>query len=73
MVTPPLKNPAYAPESYTSSLCPVLHMLAFRTKMQWIRVHPTLNFRKDLPILILTGAHKNKNQSNFPVSEVYSN
>ena len=36
-------------------------------------VPPTLNFRKDLPILILTGGLENKNQSNFPVSEVYSN
>ena len=36
-------------------------------------VSPTLNFRKDLPILILTGGLENKNQSNFPVSEVYSN
>ena len=34
---------------------------------------PTLNVRKDLPILILMGGHKNKNQSNFPVSEFYSN
>ena len=37
----------------------VLHMLAFGTKMLWMRVPPTLNFRKDLPIIILTGGHKN--------------
>ena len=42
-----------------SSLRPVRHMLAFGTKMLWMRVPPTLNFRKDLPILILTGRHKN--------------
>ena len=36
-------------------------------------LHPTLNVRKDLPILILMGGHKSKNQSNFPVSEFYSN
>ena len=38
----------------------VLHMLAFGTKMLWMRVPLTLNFRKDLPILILTGRHKNQ-------------
>ena len=37
----------------------VLHMLAFGTKTLWMRVPLTLNFRKDLPILILTGGHKN--------------
>ena len=36
-----------------------LHILAFGTKMLWMRVPPTLNFGKDLPILILTGGHKN--------------
>ena len=63
----------FSTQSYTSSLRPILHMLAFRTKMWWIRVPPTLNFSKDLPILVVTGGHKNKNQSNFSVSEVYSN
>ena len=38
----------------------VLHMLAFGTKMLWMRVPLTLNFRKDLSILILTGRHKNQ-------------
>ena len=48
----------FSTHSYTSSLRPVLHMLAFKTKMLWRRVPPTLNFRKVLPILILTGGHK---------------
>ena len=41
----------FSTHSYTSSLRPVLHMLAFGTKMLWMKVPPTPNFRKDLPIL----------------------
>ena len=41
----------FSTQSYTSSLSPVLHMLAFGTKMLWMKVPPTPNFRKDLPIL----------------------
>ena len=49
----------FSTQSYTSSLRPVLHMPAFGTKTLWMRVPPTLNFRKDLPIVILTGASGN--------------
>ena len=41
-------------QSRSSSLRPVLHMLAFRTKTISMSVSPTLNLRKMLPILILT-------------------
>ena len=41
-------------QSRSSSLRPVLHMLAFRTKTMSMSVSPTLNLRKNLPILILT-------------------
>jgi len=44
-------------QSCTSSLRLVLHMLAFGTKTQRMRVSPTLNFRRKLPILIQTGEH----------------
>ena len=44
-------------QSCTSSLCLVLHMLAFGTKTQRMRVSPTLKFRKKPPILIQTGKH----------------
>ena len=46
-------------QSRSSSLRPVLHMLPFRAKMLRMRMPPTPNFRKNLPILILTGGHKN--------------
>ena len=41
----------FSTQSYTSSLSPLLHMLAFGTKMLSMKVPPTPNFRKDLPIL----------------------
>ena len=41
-------------QSRSSSLRPVLHMLAFRTKTMSMSVSPTLNLRKKFPILILT-------------------
>ena len=49
----------FSTQSYTLSVRPVIHMLAFGTRILWMRVHLTLNFRKDLPILIVTGGHKN--------------
>ena len=44
-------------QSRSSSLRPVLHMLAFGTKRMSMSVSPTLNLRKKLPILIQTGGH----------------
>ena len=41
----------FSTQSYTSSVSPVLHMLALGTKMPWMKVPPTPNFRKDLPNL----------------------
>ena len=50
----------FSTQSYTSSLSPVLHMLALGTKMLWIKVPPYPELQEGSPdSKIMTSGHKN--------------